>query len=192
MTEQNGASATPADAQTQPPAGTPAAAATPPADPADDGTQAFSLDEARKLRSENSGLRRRLNELEAAERKRAEADLSEVEKANKRIADLERINAEQQVAHQSLVVNAAVISAATKAGFWDPSIAVGLVDLASVEFDENGQPKNVDRLVADLAKAKPRLVNGTPPADSGLGPRGAPADAHADINTFIRRATGRA
>jgi hypothetical protein len=190
MTDGNGASGTPADPQTQPPAGTPAPAASPPADDAADGAQAFSLDEARKLRSENSGLRRRLNDLEAADKARAEAELSEVEKANKRIAELEQRNAEQAQAHQTLVVREAVVTAARKAGFWDPDLAVALVDLADVEFAENGQPKNIDRLVAEVVKAKPRLINGT--ADSGLGPRGTATNPSEDINTFIRRATGRA
>jgi hypothetical protein len=190
MTDGNGASGTPADPQTQPPAGTPAAATTSPADDAaGDGAAAFSLDEAKKLRSENSGLRRRLNELEAADRKRSEAELSEVEKRDKRIADLERQNTEQQQAHQSLVVREAVVTAARKAGFWDPDLAVALVDLADVEFSETGQPRNIDRLVAEVAKVKPRLLNGAP--DSGLGPRGTPAPPNTDINTFIRRATGR-
>lgn len=172
---------------TQPPAGDSSAQA---AD-GDDGqssSESISLDEARKLRSENQTLRKRLKPLEEAEQKRADADKT----ATERIAELERLNAEHERERSDWQTREAVTRSATKLGFVDPVDAIALLDRSAIELDDNGAPKNIDKLLTGLLTAKPYLGGaGRPTGSADGGNRGAPAAAE-DMNTRLRRAAGRA
>lgn len=117
-------------------------------------------------------------------------DKSESEKATERIAELERELATERTRVQESTLRTSAFAAARKLGFRNPDLAYRLVSLSEVEFDESGQPKNLERLLDGIAKADPYLVSAT--SDSGLGPRGSAAPAGSDMNAQIRRAAGRA
>lgn len=78
----------------------------------------------------------------------------------------------EKVKQQS--VQFAVVTEALKAGIKDTDAAVKLLDFSGVEFDDQGNPKNVADLVAKLVKDKPYLVSANP-TNSGTGE--APANA---------------
>jgi hypothetical protein len=138
--------------------------------------------ELTQARREAAGYRTKLKSYE-------DRDKSESEKSTERIAELERELAEARTSIRSNRLQAAAFSAARKLGFRNPDLAYRLVSVAEVEFDDAGQPKNIERLLDGIAKADPYLVNGT--TDSGLGPRGSAAPS-VDMNASIRRAAGRA
>lgn len=176
--------------RSQPPEG---AAAEPQEGAAEDGKGTAGLDPAILVRErdeakrEAQGLRGRIAALEKAEQQRKDAALSDLEKAQQRITELESEKAESLVREQARTLRLATEAAARKLGFWDPDVAYGLVDRNAVEFDDDGNPRNVERLLADIAKAKPRLVS---QPDFGGGPRG-PSGEGPDMNAIIRRAAGR-
>lgn len=67
----------------------------------------------------------------------------------------------------------AITAAASKANFHDPEDAFRLLD--DVELDEDGTPKNIDKLLKNLATAKPHLVKDGETVTNGSGdggPRG--------------------
>ena len=120
------------------------------------------LEETRKaLKSANreSAQRRlKLEELEKAEADRQEAELSEMEKLQKKLSDqqaeLERV---QREARQERV-KAAVIAEANKLDFQDPEDAYRLIDLSTVEVEGDGKVEGVTELLKALAEQKPYMI----------------------------------
>lgn len=130
----------------------------------------------RQLRAEAARYRARLRELEAKVRQSEEAQLSEQERLRKRLAELERRELEWQRERQETVLRYEVQLAASRLGIVDPEAAWRLLDLAELEFDEDGRPRNLEQVLRALIKRKPYLVAGSPSGVSvGNGPRGAPA-----------------
>jgi hypothetical protein len=124
-----------------------------------DAARAMSTIEA--LRAEIKSLKGTSKELEAARAKLKEiedAGKSEAERATTRAAEEEqkRVAAEQRA--QDLLIRLSVERAAGKLGFHDTDDAYRLIDRKAVELDDDGEPTNVEKLLADLAKAKPHLV----------------------------------
>ena len=101
-------------------------------------------DDAKKIRLDA----KRLAELEAAEQQRAEAALSEKERYEKKIADLQAQVAEQTRSSQERVIRSDIRSAADKLGV-KPELAYRLLDYAAITFNDDGDPTNI----SDLLKA---------------------------------------
>lgn len=81
-------------------------------------------------------------------------------------------------------INASVLDLAAKAD-----------EFAALKVTEEGEVAGLDAAVEAFRKARPDLFSAkaTPrPSDAGLGPRGVPAAGGSDLNTYIRRAAGRA
>jgi hypothetical protein len=162
MTEQNTGTGAQAEPIATPQVGDPAAQAAGEADQRptqDPQSEPFSLDDARKLRSENRSLRERLKAAEDAKRAEDEAKLSEQERTAKRLADLERDLAERDRALAERTVLASAVDAASRLGFANPRLAYRLLDLSEVEFDGEGQPTNVDDLLKAILKGDPYLAS---------------------------------
>jgi hypothetical protein len=186
--DTDGAAGTQVDPATQPQAGDPPAPAAdaqqPPTGGADGegALDAAALQrELAKVRREAAGYRTRLQTFEDGQK-------TEAQKAADRIAELEQSNAQLAAARREDTLRLSATAEARRLGFRNPDIAYRLL-AGSVEYDEAGAPKNVGKLLDDIAKAEPYLVNGT--TDYGGGPRGAAPAAGTDMNTMIRRATGR-
>lgn len=145
----------------------------------------LSLDEARKLRRENAGLRKRVADYEVAQANAEASEMSELQKARAKIAELERQAGESRVREQERSLRLTVDATARKLGFWDPEVALGLIDRDAVEYDDAGTPKNIERLLTDIAKDKPRLIH---EPDFGGGPRGVPPDASPSMNDLLKAA----
>lgn len=129
------------------------AAIVPNAQAATDSEQ-ITFEEARRLRSESVNLRKRLKSYEDAEEAAKTAALSEVEKANKRSADLEKKVQE----YQKQLIAAQVKIAAQAKGIIDPDLAALAVE-KQLEFGEDGMPSNLDKALDELVKAKPYLIS---------------------------------
>lgn len=156
---------------------------------ADDGAEPMSLDEARKLRSENKSLRDRLKPLEEAKAHADNAALSEVERLQRERETLAAENSTLKAERQARALADAATATARRLGFRNPDLAHRLIDHSALVLDDEGKPKNLDSLLGEVAKANPYLINGT--TDFGGGPRGGAATPNNDVNTMIRRAAGR-
>jgi hypothetical protein len=117
-------------------------------------------DEAERLRKKAEGDLRKLQE----------ASLSEQEKRDKRLEELEAEQKAWERERQQNRIEQAVGRLAAKLKLVDVETVVRLVDGARVEFDDQGNPKNVEQLVTDLVKDKPFLVGQAPaaPAPGGI------------------------
>lgn len=123
-------------------------------------------------------MSKRLKELEAKEKERQDAELSELDKATKIASDAQ---AERDAARQELteerIRNAILAEASkpvygTKQRFADPSDAYQMIDLAEVTI-EDGKVVGVAPLLQALAKSKAYLLDKGEGNGGGLGtPRG--------------------
>lgn len=98
------------------------------------------------LRKENAKHRTDLKKFE-------DAQLTEQQRLEKRATDAEAT----AKAYQQRIAAYEVKLAAQKLGIIDPDLAL-LAIQSQLEYDDDGTPKNADKLLADLAKAKPYLV----------------------------------
>lgn len=135
----------------------------------------FDVEYVKKLRGEAAEYRRRLRELEQVVKQYEDAKLSETERLQKRLADLEQEQLAHQQERQERIVRYETMLAASKLGIIDPDAAYRLLDLASLEYNEDGTPKNLEKALRDLTRAKPYLV-------------GAPSNAVTNPATGQRRA----
>lgn len=137
--------------------------------------EAFDAERARaliaKLREEAKEATKRLKAFDAERQQAEEAKLSEAERQTKRIADLERQQAERERAAQERILRYEVQLAAQQHGLVDPDAAVKLLDWGRVEYDDAGQPTNLSTLLKDLVKTKPYLA-----AQPATGPAASPAN----------------
>jgi hypothetical protein len=158
-----------------PPAGDP-----PPApEPLDPATAARELAEARREAAKyRTDLKKAQDALKAAD----DAKLTEEEKKAARIAELEKTVAERETALRERTSYASVVDAAARLGAAKPAMIHRLI-AGDIEFDEAGEPKNVDALIRDFLKANPEFTStvGRPTGDAGQGARGKSTLTAADI-----------
>lgn len=189
---------------------TPAAGgATPPQTPPTDGTAGAGTQPAtgatepddeplneggkRALESERKAAAKWKTEAETAQKALKtfqDAQLSESEKRDQRLAELEREKSTWDLERQDWQTRESVTHAALRLGYADPADAYSLIDRASLDFDDAGKPRNVDKLLQDLIAAKPYLAGASRPGGSfDGGPRGAAAAGN-NMNDILRRAAG--
>ncbi len=133
----------------------------------------FDAEYVKKLRGEAAEYRKKLRELEQVVKQHNDEKLSETERLQQRLAELEREQAQYQAERQERTVKYEIMLAANKLGIVDADAAYKLVDLAQVEYAEDGTPKNLDKVLANLVKARPYLagapsVSATNPARTSV------------------------
>ena len=124
-------------------------------------------------------------------RKVTDAQLSESERLQRRVAELEAERAEIATRDRERAIRLAALEAAARLGFRDPDLAVRLVDPSAVETSADGTPRNVERLLAEVLARSPYLgrtgvapdFGGGGGGDAGGGGRLADAAALADDET---------
>lgn len=149
----------------------------------------FDTEYVRKLRAEAAEYRKRLRELEGKVKADEEAKMTEQERLQKRLAELERAQADWERERQEIMLQRHIENAAVKLGIIDAEAAWKLIDLKEVDFDDDGKPKNVEALLKALIQKKPYLANNL--ARSAGAGNGAGGKAHYSMNDFIRRSSGR-
>jgi hypothetical protein len=184
-------------AQTPPQDGSPAPGTRPPTPPPPaTGEQGESLGDAGKKALDDERKARRDADTRAKKaedelKKLQDAGKTEAEKKDLRLAELEREQATWQQQRQELVLSRAVERQAAKLGFIDPEDALALIlgNRSAIEYEADGvTPKNVDVLLAALAKAKPHLIAKARQADFGGGDRGKSPGQGNTMNDLLRAA----
>ncbi|NPV85997.1 MAG: hypothetical protein HPY45_08325 [Anaerolineae bacterium] len=118
----------------------------------------FDTEYVRKLRAEAAEYRKRLRELESKVKADEEAKMTEQERLQKRLAELERKEIEYQQSLQARTLEYEVKLHAARLGVVDPEAAYRLLDLKQIEFDEDGKPANLEKVLKELVAKKPYLA----------------------------------
>lgn len=133
---------------------------TPPQDGGDDSqkddvTQA----ELKKLRAEAAKYRKQARDYEAKAEQQRQAAMSEDERREARIAELEAERQAYAERMRTLAIESAVALRSNALGFVDADAAVKLIDADALEFSDDGTPDaaSVDLALRALLKAKPYL-----------------------------------
>lgn len=142
-------------------------------------------------RESEKALKARLAVAERDLKDLRDKDLPDNERLTKRVADLEHQLAAREAENRTVTLRAAVTSAAARLGYNDPDDAYRMLDTAVVQYDDDGQPKGVAKLLEELLKAKPYLGKGTEPGTGswGAGATGQPG-GKTDMDSLIRQKAG--
>lgn len=146
--------------------------------------------ELAEARREAAKHRTEAQKLRTAAQVAEDAKLPEQERQTKRLAELEKAEADHARERADWQVQQAVTRSAVRLGFQDPIDAFALIDKDAIELDEHGAPRNVDKLMTDLLRAKPYLGANRATGSADGGNRGEPATGH-DMNHLLRQAAGR-
>jgi len=136
------------------------------------------LEELRKqlsaVNKESAGRRKKIEEIEAAEAKRKQAELSELDQLKAKLAEQEKARLEAEGKASEALIRHAVEMAAATMKFHNPEIAYHLLDLAEVSIGEDGKVAGVEDALKKLIKSNPYLVdNGAAAAvETDAGKRG--------------------
>ncbi|HLY30705.1 MAG TPA: hypothetical protein VKQ36_06730 [Ktedonobacterales bacterium] len=146
----------------QEPQTTPPANPTTPETPATEQglTREQALDALEKARREAAKHRvdaKELEELRAFKQKQEAATLSETERLQKQVSDMQLAQTEAQRKAQERVIRAEVRAHAATVGV-PPDLAARLIDYSEIEFDGDGEPTNIGKLLEKLIKQYPQLV----------------------------------
>jgi len=124
----------------------------------------------KKANAESAKHRHASKELEDLKARSEAEKLSEKERLEKQLADLQSQHANATRQSQERIINYEVRLQAAQMGIVDPDAAAKLLDWSEIEYDdESGAPTNVQDLLNALTKSKPYLLK-TPtsrPATSG-------------------------
>lgn len=138
--------------------------------------------EAARYRTERNGLQQKVTEHQRAGESAEEAQERERQERDQALEQLQREN-------RDLKVGATVRDEAAKAKAHNPARVWSIIQ-ADVEVDDDGNPANVQDLLADLKRSDPYLFRRTD-GDAGAG-KGQDSTPPSDINSTIRAAAGRA
>jgi regulator of replication initiation timing len=151
-------------------------------------TSTLSVEDARKVRSENRNLRQRLKDAESERDTLKAGTQSDIEKATGQVQSLTQTNQALTTQNQNLRAQVA----ASRLGIIDPEIAASLVDWNDADDDAA-----LDRQMSAILKARPYLAgNVAGGADGGAGSgrssgsRESGREGATDMNTMLRRAAG--
>lgn len=119
----------------------------------------------RKLARENASLRKRLREIEADKRARDEAELSEQEKTQRRMVEMEQALEATRSQMRTARLSASISTEAAKFGIVDVDAATRLLDTSALDYDEEQGWDGIADALQALTVERPWLVQtGTAPA----------------------------
>lgn len=172
-------SATPTGDQTTP-------EGTPPATPPDQTTYIEGLKrENVERRHANKELSDKVKTLEAEKMTEAERAVAERDQA---VAERDTLKA----TNQDLQLSGTAMASAVTLGFQNPDIAVRLIDREKVEWDDDGQPANIENLLKVIAEKDPYLLRAPPPPGNvNAGDGRKPSPPPASMSDLIREKAGR-
>jgi hypothetical protein len=148
--------------------------------------------EREEARREAQSLRNRLKAFEDAKKAADDAKLSDAERSAARQTELETENSDLKRQLREERTRNRIVGAAQRLGYADPSDAFRLIDHSTLEYDDAGEPRHVDKLLGDLLKTKPYLASAAARATGSVdGGVRSPSTGEPDINSLIRHAAGR-
>jgi hypothetical protein len=118
-------------------------------------------------RREAAGYRTKLAAFEKLQQEAEAAKLSDIERATKRAAEAEAKLQKVEAESRDRITRYEVQLAATKLGIVDTDAAVKLLDWSTLEYHEDGSPKNLDTALQALVKDRPYLVARAPAPQAG-------------------------
>jgi DNA repair exonuclease SbcCD ATPase subunit len=134
-----------------------------------DSQDTVSLDEIKKVRSEAANLRKRLKDAESKLSQFETANQSEDEKRTQALKAAEERATAAESRYRAAIGRSAVTDAASKAGAISSRAVYALIR-DDIEFDDDGEPQNIDALIAAAKKDEPSLFRAA--AGSGDGGKG--------------------
>lgn len=125
----------------------------------------------KKANKEAAAHRVKAKELDDLKAQAEAEKLTEKERLEKKIADLQKAHDEATRLAQEFRVSAEVRMQALQLNFTDPADAQRFLDYAEIEYGDDGAPQNIGDLLKGVLKAKPYLA--TAPAKHAPNPGGA-------------------
>lgn len=102
-----------------------------------------------------------------------EAQKSEQQKLEDKLAKAQEENARLREQHTHALIKSAIVAEAQRQGFTDPDDAYSLINLAEVTVSEDGKIEGLTKLLEDLGNVKPYLLTEKQPRVSATNaPRG--------------------
>lgn len=124
----------------------------------------------KKANEEAASHRHKAKELDELKSRAEQEKLSEVERLQLRIQELETAQSSAIIEQQETRVKAAIAKSAAQLNVIDIEAAEKLLNWAEIEYDDKGMPENIDALLKDLVKAKSYLVSQTQQRHSATNP----------------------
>lgn len=164
--------------QTPPADGQPPLAETPESTPVDTGNVDEIKAELERVRKalkdankEAADRRKKLEAFEAAEKEKADKELTESQRLQKELEAARAEKAEMENRLKTTTIKNAVLAKAGELNFDHPADALALIDLSSVEISEDGKVIGFEKALEDLAKSGRLKMKGN--GSPGIGtPRG--------------------
>jgi len=129
-------------------------------------SQKNAVEEVGRHRKKLSAYEKAEQESNAVKKAAEEAQLSEIERTKKQLAELQASHQVYSQRMQEKIVQNDIEKHATKLGIIDPEAAFKLLDMAELEFSESGEPTNASDLLKKLLKNKPYLGPSVPANNS--------------------------
>ena len=102
---------------------------------------------------------KKLQDIEDANKSELEKAAEKATKLEQRVQEIEGQNARLAQERTDALIKSAIVSAATRMNFTDPSDAYAMIDLAQIKVkDDTGEIEGVEALLKALAEAKPYLL----------------------------------
>lgn len=112
----------------------------------------------KRANSEAASHRHKAKELDDLKSKLEADKLTETEKLQKRLSELQNQYDTATRQSQEQIIKYSVRLSAAKLGVVDPDDAAKLLDWSELDYDESGNPTNVDKLLKKLVEAKPWML----------------------------------
>lgn len=141
--------------------------------------------ELKQARKDAAAYRTRLREIEAKLAAHEQAAMTETEKRDARLAELEKLATERDQQLRDVTLKSAVSRQARALSIIDDDAAYALLDRAAIQYDADGNPQNLPTLMAALVKAKPWLVQPTSTTSAANPSKENPADREAEIRRVL-------
>lgn len=121
----------------------------------------------KKANQEAASHRHAAKELETLKGQIEQEKLTEKERLEKQVAQLQQQMAERDLVRQDRMVSAELRAVAAQMGWQHPELAIKLADRTELEFDEDGSPSNVESVLSALVKKYPDLTSRSTAGKSG-------------------------
>ena len=125
-------------------------------------------EEAKKYRTDKSKLKTEFAKIQAELKKLEDAKLSDTEKQQKKIIELEKSLVDIQTEYKEKEIDNLILTVASGKNFADMEV-VRLLAKKELDSEEEPDQKTVEKVIDKIAKEKPYLIIGEKSAASGSG-----------------------